>query len=133
MLYNAVFEVFFIIYKSLKIGITNAGIILCILIPIFSVTVLLFDFNDILLKSLTIFGINTIGYLSSYSATQKYREKGAIQGIAIGLAISLILLITTLILNKGISEFYVTKLIYCIISSLLGGIVGVNTRKTKVK
>ena len=106
---------------------------LSIVLPISTLLVLFLDFSDTLLKLLSVVEIIVLSYLSSYSATQKYREKGALQGLAIGFAISVFLLITTLIINKGISDFCITKLFSCIISSLLGGIIGVNTRKTKVK
>ena len=116
----------------MKIGLISALSISLALLIVLSFIVLALDLNDELLKAFMIIIVSVISYTSSYISTQIYREKGVLQGLAIGAAISFVMILTTLFISKQITEFSIYKSVFSITSSMLGGVLGVNTRKTKV-
>lgn len=116
----------------MRIALISALSISFALLIAVSFIVLTLDINDELLKIFIIIVFAVISYTSSYISTQIYREKGALQGFVLGVAISFVLILTTLFISKQITEFSIYKSAFSITSSMLGGVVGVNTRKTKV-
>lgn len=92
---------------------------------------------DVPIKALEILSLLMIAYscfISAYVSTQIYRRNGIYQGIICGGVIFCILFILSLFAHKAqFSLSVIIKFAVCIFFGAIGGIKGVNTRKTKIR
>lgn len=111
------------------------SIIGCIIVTLLSIAVFSFilantNLNDNYIKpvlvGITFFSVS----INSFVALKKLKSKGLIYGLIIGITYSLILIFTSFFLNSGIlfSIYSYIQIIICIISGILGGILGVNIK-----
>lgn len=70
-------------------------------------------------------------WVSGYWAAGKKRENGMITGVICGLCIYILLLCVSLIYDPAVTALAVIKLAICALSGAIGGIMGVNVRKTR--
>lgn len=97
---------------------------------LFGTVMTLFDIAD---EIVSIAGtlILSIGcYLASYVSTQIVRNKGLLQGLIVAGIVSAMLLIVCLIVNRALTFACFEKNVSCTLFSIIGGIKGINTRKT---
>lgn len=72
-------------------------------------------------------------YISAYRSTQLYRSKGLIQGLLCGAAVFLTALFLSVLSGSfGFGELTAIKAVLCIIFGAVGGVKGINTKKTKL-
>lgn len=111
-------------------GVAGAFLVTFILIVIFSFVLANTDLNDNLIKPVLI-GITVLSLsLNTFNSLKKLKSKGIIYGLIIGIFYLLVLLIISLILNKGIefSMYSYIVIIATLLSSMIGGILGVNIK-----
>ncbi len=97
---------------------------------LFGTVMTLFDIAD---EIVSIAGtlILSIGcYIASYVSTQIVRNKGLLQGLIVAGIVSAVLLVICLIVNRALTIACFEKIVSCTLFSIIGGIKGINTRKT---
>ncbi|MCD8005663.1 MAG: TIGR04086 family membrane protein [Oscillospiraceae bacterium] len=68
--------------------------------------------------------------LASYVSTQIVRNRGLVQGLIVSGIVSSALLIVCLVAHRTLTVSCFEKIICCTLFSVIGGIKGINTRKT---
>ena len=95
---------------------------------------LLQQFTDISDPVMSFFGIFILGlssFFSAYFSTQLCRTKGLIQGLICGFAVFMILCVFSIIFSSPELSFDILKkALAIIICGSVGGIKGINTKKT---
>lgn len=95
---------------------------------------LLVDVSDSLLLFVTIALVGFNSYLSAYISTQFDRNNGIIQGIECGiLCFASVVVAAVATAGFDITSLILVKLLICLACGSVGGVVGVNTKKTSVK
>ncbi len=117
--------------KSTAKGLAWALIIAVGMCFVFSFTILKLNIGELLVKGVVLLTVSLCGYIASYIITQNYRNNGFLRGFLIGIGISAVILVSTLIISKSLTAFYISKAIAATVCAIIGGVVGVNTRKTK--
>ncbi|MCD7823844.1 MAG: TIGR04086 family membrane protein [Oscillospiraceae bacterium] len=74
--------------------------------------------------------LSTGCFLASYVSTQIVRNNGLMQGLIVGGIVSFVLFVICLIANKSLTNACFEKIVCCTLFSIIGGIKGINTRKT---
>lgn len=95
---------------------------------------LIIDISGAILSIISLLLIAFNCYLSAYISTQHDRNNGILQGLKCG-AINYLFIVTLSLLigNFSFTEMLPIKLCLCIFFGVLGGVVGVNTKKTNLK
>lgn len=120
--------------KTILKSFAKSTMLSALLILIFSGCMLWVDIPDGLLTLIAVLIIVFNCYLSAYISTQHDRNNGIVQGLKCGIINFIMILLVSLILgNFSFSNTFALKLILCIFSGAIGGIVGVNTKKTNIK
>ena len=116
--------------KHIFRGVIGSIVLSLIFILIFSFILANTDLNDNYIKpvlvGLTFFSVA----INSFLSLKKLKAKGLILGLIIGSVYSFILIITSSILNSGISfsVYSYIQVVFCLLSGMLGGILGVNVK-----
>ncbi len=117
---------------------TFKSVVTSLYIPVFCVIVMSFtmlyiDLPQIVIEAISYIIIALFCYESAYKSTQTLRNKGLVQGLICGVMVYIILfLCSILFLNFEITISAIAKLVVCILLGAIGGIRGVNTKKTFV-
>lgn len=120
--------------KTILKSFAKSTMLSALLILIFSGSMLWVDIPDGLLTLIAVLIIVFNCYLSAYISTQHDRNNGIVQGLKCGIINFIMILLVSLILgNFSFGNAFAPKLILCIFSGAIGGIVGVNTKKTNIK
>jgi len=69
-------------------------------------------------------------FIASYVSTQIIRNNGLLQGFIISGIVSSLLLVFCLVVNRALTMTCFEKMVCCTLLSMIGGIKGINTRKT---
>lgn len=117
--------------KSVRTG-TVAGIasmlFLCALMAVLQQFI---DINERLLGVVSVMIVSVSSYVSAYTSTQLCRTKGLIQGILCATTLYILLFAITLFRGEiSVETFSPSKLIFCLIFGVVGGVKGINTKKT---
>ena len=72
-------------------------------------------------------------FVAGFSAARKHRRSGLVSGIAAGAVYVLIMLLTGFLFfgNLKISAETLKMFLICIFAAALGGIIGINTKKSR--
>lgn len=120
--------------KTILKSFAKSTMLSALLILIFSGCMLWVDIPDGLLTLIAVLIIVFNCFLSAYISTQHDRNNGIVQGLKCGIINFIMILLVSLILGIfSFSKAFALKLILCIFSGAIGGIVGVNTKKTNIK
>lgn len=116
--------------KNLPVELKGLGkaIIIALVLGIVAAVVVYFtDLQETLLNPLAnIVLIISIFYGSCY-LSKSHGNKGLLRGMSFGLSFFILMLAATIILNPALIDFksFIYNLLICMISGILGGIVGV--------
>lgn len=89
--------------------------------------------DDIFTNALTSIAIAVITYVSSHHSAQLCRQKGLFQGIVCSAVIMIPMAIISMAANGYLSDYCIFKLIIAAVFGIAGGIIGINTKKTKIR
>lgn len=118
--------------KCITLGIIFGLIIIIVLCTLFALIMTFADLPDLIISAISFLIISLACYFSAFFSTQIYRKNGFFQGFICGLGVFALLFITSLIGYKAqLSTMVFVKFLFCIFFGVVGGIKGVNTRKTK--
>ena len=121
------------ILKSVQKGILSGfGMLLCLCLLI-SILQLMTDLSDGLMTAISAMILGISSFTAAYISTQLCRSKGLIQGILCGTTMFLTTLFISVITNSfTFSDLTVIKAIFCLIAGAVGGVKGINTKKTNL-
>lgn len=123
-----------VILKSVQKGVALAAAILFVICLILSILQLFADISDELIIAASVLVLGISAYASAYISTQICRTKGLIQGVLCGVSVFLLTLLVSLLAHEfSFTDLTVVKAIACLIAGAVGGIMGVNTKKTNLK
>ena len=111
-------------------GIIVSFVILFCLLIVFAAVLSITSLSDTYIKPVLI-GITFFSIIiSSFFSLKKIKNKGAINGLIIGIGFLFILFIISFIINKGISfdMYSYMTMFFGILSGMIGGILGVNIK-----
>ncbi len=95
---------------------------------------LFIDIPDGLLDKLSFAVLALAAYIAAYASTQFYRSKGLIQGLICGAGVFAAAFICgTVFLKQLPSDYAAVKAVLCAVFGAIGGIKGVNTKKTGIR
>ncbi len=98
-----------------------------------SVLQIFISLPDGIINAAAILTLSLASYISAYSSAQLCRSKGLIQGVICGTVIFFAVFLPGIIMSKDPpTEQSLLKLILCILSGAVGGIKGINTKKTRL-
>ena len=122
------------IIKSLQKGVAAATVIMIAVCLVISAVQLFVDISDDLLSIVSVAVLATVSYASAYISTQLYRSKGLLQGVLCGSVVFALVLSASIIThNFRFTDLTVIKGTVCIIAGAVGGVKGINTKKTNLK
>ncbi len=120
--------------KCITLGIIFGLIIIIVLCTLFALIMTFADLPDFIISAISFLIISLACYFSAFISTRICRKNGLFQGFICGLGIFVLLFIISLLGHKAqLTAMIFIKFILCIFSGVIGGIKGVNTRKTKVR
>lgn len=121
------------IFRYLKISIfsVSIGLIFCFLsLLAFAFFITKFDIPESLVNMLPIFSGIIGAFVAGIVSGKAGKSKGIIFGLGCGLIIALIIIISTLLIFKGnFNTSLLFRLITIIVSGMIGGTLGVNSKK----
>jgi len=116
--------------RSIAIGVSGGVATTIILLIILSAVL---SFNSVpqsFINPMSIAAITIGSFISGYICAKLKKEKGMFYGLICGCVIFIIILIASLTISySGIGALIWIKLAMIILSSMLGGVLGVNSRK----
>ena len=98
---------------------------------IFAMILLFFDIDRQYAKPFATISVAVGSYLASRISAKKIGDRGYITGLIIGGAVFLLITILSMIFGNGLTANTIFHFIIIMLSSLVGGISGVNYKKTK--
>ena len=120
--------------KCIALGIIFGLVIIIALCSLFALIMSFTDLPNFIISAISFLIISLACYFSAYFSTQIYRKNGLFQGLMCGLGVFALLFIISLLGHKSqLSTMVFVKLLLCIVFGAIGGIKGVNTRKTKAR
>lgn len=122
------------IIKSVQTGVAAAGVILIAICLILSVIQLFTDISNSMLTYISVAVLGTVSFSAAYISTQLCRSKGLLQGILCGAVVFGLTLFASAVAHEfSFTDLTMIKAAVCLISGTVGGIKGINTRKTNLK
>lgn len=100
---------------------------------LFGTVMTLADMSDEIVHIAGTLILSTGCFMASYVSTQIVRKNGLLQSLMISGMVSAFLLIICIISNKAITVACFEKILCCALLSIIGGIKGINTKKTDEK
>lgn len=97
----------------------------------FSLIIVLLSPSDGVIMAMSLAVLSVFSYLSAYISTQIYRSRGLLQGIICGLLPIIPATVISCAVNGYLSDYMLIKGAASVIMGAAGGVVGVNTKKTK--
>ncbi len=118
--------------KSLVISVILSIAVTFVMIIISSIILLKININDTVLNVLNLISFSIGSFAGGFTISKFFKEKGLIYGLINGFALFVVSFVISIAINfSAPSLFSLVKLIVILLSSLIGGITGVNTRKKR--
>jgi len=119
--------------KRYIIGISLGVISTVVFILLFAFIMLIFKLDRAYSEAFATVSVSLGGFISAFYISKKSGEKGYIIGGALGIVYFLIITLISLLISKGkISTNTLFHFVIIILSSAVGGIVGVNKKSKKI-
>ena len=118
--------------KTFLTSFIKATIIEFVTILFFSLVILFLELNELTVLLISYLIISVKAYSFAYIQTQIKREFGYLIGLKCGILSYISYFIIAILLNLKFSGNLIIKLVICIVFGVLGGIIGVNSNKTKL-
>lgn len=118
------------VLRPVIIGVSIGLIISIILLFLFASFITVRDTPQGLIDPMAIFALSVGAFISGLVCTRIVRNGGLINGLVCGLAISVLVLLTGLIAGSGgIGAAGIFRVIFIVISAMIGGVLGVNIKR----
>ncbi|MCL2056329.1 MAG: TIGR04086 family membrane protein [Oscillospiraceae bacterium] len=108
------------------------GIIVCaLLMLVMSIVITTQDVPHSAIEPMAVFAVSAGALAAGYLCARAMRSGGLVHGGACGLVITLIVLIAGLSAGNSLGVPALFRIIFIMLSSMMGGVIGVNTRRRK--
>lgn len=122
----------YMLIKNLLISLVVSIAVVFVVLALSSIILLKTNMNDALVNVLNLISFSIGAFTGGLTISKLFKEKGLVYGLINGLVLFSISFIISLIINfSAPSLFSLIKLIAISISSLIGGVIGVNTKKKR--
>ncbi|WP_052446856.1 TIGR04086 family membrane protein [Candidatus Soleaferrea massiliensis] len=120
--------------KATCVGVGSGLLIYLIILLTFSIIFTLQDMPEMATLPVGIVALVAGSYLAGYITCKMTHRKGAVLGALCGGILFLMVFITNLIVNHSqpFSGLFFTKLLIVLLSAIIGGVVGANSKKRRV-
>lgn len=118
---------------ALKHGAAAGGLAVLAICTVLSIILTFADVPDIVICGTAVIMLSAFCYICAYRSTQICRKGGIKQGTISGAIAALPILIISSISCGYISDYCLVKISACLIFGIIGGIRGINTKRTKAK
>lgn len=120
------------IYKPIIIGIIAGSIATAVVLLIMALILTLWDFSPDAAVPMSSIALAIGSFTAGILASKLYRRKGLLLGLLTGLFLFMIITLISLAVSKtGFSLFTLIRFFIIVLSSVIGGIMGVNTGNRK--
>ena len=120
--------------KSVLRGIAVSFGVILLICAVLATAEQYFDLSDTVLDITSVLILGIASFVASYAATQLYRSRGLLQGILCGASIFLIVFLLSIAFGEfEFKDATIIKAIICVLAGVVGGVKGVNTKKTGVR
>lgn len=119
--------------RAIKHGAAAGGLSVLIICLVLSVIMTFVDIPDIIISSAVVIMLSAFCYICAYCSTQICRRGGIKQGAVSGAIAALPILVISSISCGYVSDYCLVKIFSCLIFGIVGGIRGINTKRTKAK
>ena len=116
--------------KGLAMGFISLLVFVIVSTILSGVVMILVDVPDEIVNIAGILILSVGCYSATYTSTQLVRNNGLMQGIMFSGFVSTVLFIACLIVNHTLTVGCFEKIVCCTLFSIIGGIKGINTKKT---
>ncbi len=116
---------------GLKYGLAAEVGMIFAMILIISVVLLVFNLSKAVIMIAVVVTLFAASYTGGYVSTQICRHGGLVQGLLCGAVLCVIILPASVVSNGYLSGYCILRLIVCVLGGAIGGIKGINTKKTK--
>ena len=118
--------------KSVFKGLAGSIAVVAAICWLLGIAELFADISDDILDVASVGILGVAAFSAGYIATQLYRSKGLLQGLLCGAGLFSLALILSLIFSEfEFRNIAVIKGVVCVIAGISGGVIGINTKKTK--
>lgn len=118
---------------AIKHGAAAGGLTVLIICLILSVVLTFVDVPDIIISGVVVIMLSAFCYICAYCSTQICRRGGIKQGAISGVIPALPILIISGVSCGYVSDYCLVKISACLIFGIIGGVRGINTKRTKAK
>ncbi len=118
---------------AIKHGAAAGGLAVLIICLILSAILTFADIPDIIISGAVVVMLSAFCYICAYRSTQICRRGGIKQGAISGAIAALPILVISSISCGYVSDYCLVKISACLIFGIIGGIRGINTKRTKAK
>ncbi len=113
-------------------GIILGVLINLLLLLIFAAIILVADIDRAFAQPLSSIALGAGGFFAALYSAKKIGGKGYLVGLLIGLCTFIVVTVIGLVINKGgLTQASLFRFIIVLLSSVIGGIIGVNRGKSK--
>ena len=120
--------------KSVLRGIAVSFGVILLICAVLATAEHYFDLSDTVIDITSVLILGIASFAASYAATQLYRSRGLLQGILCGASIFLIVFLLSIAFGEfEFMDATIIKAIICVLAGVVGGVKGVNTKKTGVR
>jgi putative membrane protein (TIGR04086 family) len=118
--------------KNLLISLVVSIAVVFVVLALSSIILLKTNMNDALVNVLNLISFSIGAFAGGLTISKLFKEKGLVYGLINGLVLFSISFIISLVINfSAPSLFSLIKLIAISFFSLVGGVIGVNTKKKR--
>lgn len=120
------------IYKPIIIGLIVGSVVTAVVLLIMAFVLTLWDFSPAAAAPMSSVAVAIGSFVAGNLAARLYRRRGLFLGLLTGLFLFMIITLISLAVNSsGFSLYTVIRFFIVVLSSVIGGIMGVNTGNRK--
>lgn len=117
--------------KSVLKGLACSLGVILLICTVIGFAELFADISEEILDIASVAILSVAAFAAGYAATQLHRSKGMVQGILCGVGLFMLALLLSLVSSEfEFRDIAVVKAIFCLLFGMVGGVKGVNTKKT---
>ena len=118
---------------ALKHGAAAGGLAMLAICIVLSIIMTFANIPDSIICGSAVIMLGAFSYICAYRSTQICRRGGIKQGVISGAIAALPIFIISSISCGYVSDYCLVKISACLIFGIIGGIRGINTKRTRAK
>lgn len=122
-------ELLLALMKGIAVGLACSGAVLAA----FSVLITYVSIGEVAAGALSVTSLAVLCYVSAHHSSQIYRKKGLLQGVICSVSVMIPMALLSTISNGYLSDYCIFKLVVAAVFGIIGGVRGINTKKTNIR